>query len=153
MARLPSMRLDLESHHDFLIDIISALKVHAHTRNPGRPSRALLRPSSERTIGFSPVAWALSIVISIRFHKLRKCSPNRNSPHFCVENPQCCVSGHIHLTLKDFASGSYCSGRVLDVGYCSMVYVSSTLHIYVVSHFRIFSHDFVPTSTAISSGC
>ena len=57
------MRLDSGSHHDFLIDIISALKVHAHTRNPGRPSRALLRPLSERTIGFSPVAWALSIVL------------------------------------------------------------------------------------------
>ena len=71
---------------------------------------------------------------SIWFHKLRKCSPDHNSPHFCVENPQCCVSGHIHLTLEDFASGSYCSDRVLDVGYCSMVYVSSTLHIYMVSH-------------------
>lgn len=62
-ARLPSMHLDSEPHHDFLIDIISALKVHAHTRNPGRPSRAVLRPSSKRTIGFSPVAWFMSIVL------------------------------------------------------------------------------------------
>ena len=94
-ARLPSMHLDSEPHHDFLIDIISALKVHVHTRNPGRPSRAVLCPSSKRTLGFSPVAWFMSIVLLfrtpfshratpysvyhgltfIRFHKLRSPLP------------------------------------------------------------------------------